>query len=235
MKDTNTAWELIQNFLMLWGIMLAMGLFFLTYLFGMKIFGFLMDWEPADSLWARKHFRRKETGQKEVGKKEVAQKEVTEKEATQKEVPQEEPTQEEAVENDIFKHYIDGRPLNTAKLRDWIRVHFLPRVTYNYDWFALWRLLRDHNLFDTSKDSTARFTKQMTTWFPDNASSCQADAINIYKSGYLGRTPHQLWSRQVFSQQIRPKQAKEGYDRLDSLYNELAMTFKVEELKALSM
>lgn len=114
--------------------------------------------------------------------------------------------------------------LSMSLLLKWIKRNFLPRVSKKYDWFALWRLLKDKNLLSDTKIS--RFEEQMNLWFPSEVIPAVADAINLYKNGYLGDNPYYDWNKQEFLER-RPnvKQTEEGYDRLVLLCYSLAGAF----------
>lgn len=135
-------------------------------------------------------------------------------------------------ENRVFRRYIDGKPVDMGALHQWITENFLPQLLYRYDWFALWRLLRDNDMFDKDKELVQAFADQMNEWFPKALKPCSAGEVNRFKRGYLGETPHAKWSRAKFLQDRDDKQTRDGYDRLDRLYTSLAETFDKSKLKA---
>ena len=120
--------------------------------------------------------------------------------------------------------------LSMSLLLNWIKANFLPKVNKKYDWFALWRFLRDKHLLTDTKVS--RFVEQMNLWFPSEDNPAVADAINLYKNGYLGDNPYVEWNKQEFIER-RPsaKQTEEGFDRLLVLCFNLAGTFTPSRLE----
>ena len=114
--------------------------------------------------------------------------------------------------------------LSMSLLLKWIKANFLPKVSKKYDWFALWRFLKDKNLLSDPKVTS--FVKQMNSWFPSEIIPAVADAINDYKNGYLGDHPYYEWNRLVFLEK-RPntKQTEDSFKRLSSLCYDLAGAF----------
>ncbi len=127
-----------------------------------------------------------------------------------------------------FRHRLpDGERefrLSASLLLKWIKANFLPRVSKRYDWFALWRFLKDKRLLTDTRVS--RFVEQMNLWFPSEDIPAVADAVNLYKNGYLGNTPYLDWRQDEFTER-RPstKQTEEGFDRLLALCFSLAGAF----------
>ena len=119
------------------------------------------------------------------------------------------------------KEYLLGMSL----LLKWIKVNFLPLVIQKYDWFALWRFLKDKDLLRETKVS--RFVNQMTSWFPSVNIPAQEDAINLYKRGYLGDHPYNEWNKDLFLEKRNTKkQSEEGFDRLLGICFALAGAFR---------
>ncbi len=122
-------------------------------------------------------------------------------------------------ENIIFRTHYRGREIDHKKLWDWINEYFLKRLTYKYDWFALWRILKDSGLIQNSKTSTSDFVRQMNIWYRDVHTECVCNEgnVNLYRSGYLGKTEYKYWRKADFLEQMKPKQREEGFDRLNDL------------------
>jgi hypothetical protein len=136
----------------------------------------------------------------------------------------EEKTEEkkETAYNLVFKKRdFNGLCLDFEKLRDWIENNFVPNICAKYDWFALWRILKDHGFLKDNKTST--FVGQMKLWFGDEQMKGVAAAINLYRSGYLGNYPFEEWKKGAFLEKrgIGSKQSEDGYTRLCSICLEL--------------
>lgn len=138
--------------------------------------------------------------------------------------PVEEHTEEKKEEkkerayNLVFKKRdFNGLCLDFEKLRDWIGANFVPNICAKYDWFALWRILKDHGFLKDDKTST--FVGQMKLWFGDEQMKGVAAAINLYRSGYLGNYPFEEWKKGAFLEKrgIGSKQSEDGYTRLCSI------------------
>ena len=205
------AWKLGQLFL-----------FIAVLIGGFKLIVFLFEWEPKTSRNSRDYVTKTDKHHVAVSSEALA-------------APSEAPKEEMAavtVENIVFRRYIDGKPVDMGALHQWIADSFLPQQLYIYDWFALWRLLRDNDMFDKDKDLVQAFADQMNEWFPKAQKSCSAGEVNRFKRGYLGETPHAQWNRAKFLQARDDKQTRDGYDRLDRLYISLAETFDKSKLKS---
>lgn len=137
--------------------------------------------------------------------------------------------------NLIFKKFMDGKPLNIDALFDWIEQSFLPRLNANYEWFALYRVLRDMNLFESGMNKISKYADQMNRWFPDAPYPCVAGEVRRYNKGYLGDEPFEKWDRKVFRARMEDKQSMDGFERLTELCSmlleELAQELKTGKLK----
>ncbi len=146
-----------------------------------------------------------------------------------------EATAEEEHENLVFKKFVDGKPLNIEALFCWISQSFLPRLNANYEWFALYRVLRDMNLFESGMNKISKFAEQMNLWFPDAPYPCVAGEVRRYNKGYLGDEPFEKWDRKVFRVRMEDKQSMDGFERLAELCGllseELAQELKTGKLK----
>jgi len=138
------------------------------------------------------------------------------------------------LDNMIFRTQFNDQELDLQKLWHWINNHFMKRLTYKYDWFALWRILKDKGLIRNRMVSTRDFVKQMTAWFVNQAQECICNDgnVNLYRSGYLGKTEYSNWCREKFEEQLdkKPKQRIEGFDRLSDLCAEMTQDFKISSL-----
>ncbi len=138
-------------------------------------------------------------------------------------------------ENLVFKKFVDGKPLNIEALFCWISLSFLPRLNANYEWFALYRVLRDMNLFESGMNKISKFAEQMNLWFPDAPYPCVAGEVRRYNKGYLGDEPFEKWDRKVFRARMEDKQSMDGFERLvelcGMLSEELARELKAGKLK----
>lgn len=132
--------------------------------------------------------------------------------------------------NLIFVEIHNGSKLNLNKLREWLEENFVHRVVCNYDWFALWRYLKDHNLIRKDRYEVTDFVKQMRCWYPEAKLEKVEEAINLYKSGYLGDTPFNLWDERVFMQKKNTKQSIKGFRRLHSLCDDLNLYLNLDEM-----
>ena len=120
--------------------------------------------------------------------------------------------------------------LSMSLLLKWIKTHFLPKINQKYDWFALWRFLKDKGLL--SETMVSRFVEQMKLWFPSESIPAKEDAINLYKRGYLGDHPYTEWNKEAFLQKRNTsKQSEEGFDRLLGICYQLAGTFYPSRLE----
>lgn len=126
-------------------------------------------------------------------------------------------------DNLVFKKFVDGKPLNMEALFGWIAQSFVPRLNANYEWFALYRVLRDVNLFESGKSKVSMFAEQMNQWFPDAPYPCVASEVRRYNRGYLGDVPHEKWDRKAFYQQMEDKQSMAGFERLQELCGSLSV------------
>ena len=118
--------------------------------------------------------------------------------------------------NYIFKqNYLNGLTLNLVELKKRIKEKFFDDVCAKYDWFALWRILKDHDFLRDYKSST--FVKQMELWFGEEKLNGVAAAMNIYRSGYLGNYSFKEWEKGAFLKKMKGKQSEDGYNRLSSL------------------
>lgn len=207
--------SLALKFLGLIGIMVMVILLMATYMGGIKLLDFITNWEPRKR---NEHGREAKTQKPEIT-------------SAEPEVAAETPETEVPLENRMFRRFADGRPVSMKKLHDWIEREFLPQLTYKYDWFALWRVLRDHDMFDKDKDQAQTFADQMNEWFPHAQKPCAAGEINRFKRGYLGNTPHNKWNKNDFKLSQDDKQTMDGYHRLDTLCNSLKETFDKNSLK----
>lgn len=132
---------------------------------------------------------------------------------------------------EIFRYTVDGHAVDQVKLYKWINTHFVPRITKAYEWFALWRVLRDKKLFEEGQDKAQGFADQMNSWFPDAAVHCSAGEVNRFKRGYLGSTPHTLWEKGAFLRSKEEKQTTDGYNNLDKLCSTLEESFSWKALE----
>jgi hypothetical protein len=132
---------------------------------------------------------------------------------------------------EIFRYAVDGHAVDQVKLYKWINTHFVPRITKAYEWFALWRVLRDKKLFEEGQDKAQGFADQMNSWFPDAAVHCSAGEVNRFKRGYLGSTPHTLWEKGAFLRSKEEKQTTDGYNNLDKLCSTLEESFSWKALE----
>ena len=115
-------------------------------------------------------------------------------------------------------NYIFKKEVDLKRLWEWIRDHFLPLHVHDYDWFALLRFLADNHLLEKGmKTSNPLFAKQMAEWFPSYG--CTANNVKIYRTGYLGATPHKQWNKAKFSHLHRSNQKIDGFNHLDKLCN----------------
>ena len=135
-----------------------------------------------------------------------------------------------ALENIIFRVNIPEGELDMQKLRQWINDYFIKRYTYQYDWFGLWRVLKDKGLIRNTQVSTRSFVKQMSRWFPDMAGTCKDGSINLYRSGYLGKTEFCAWNQALFEDQMKEKQRLDGFTRLKELCGDLYVCLKKDLL-----
>lgn len=132
---------------------------------------------------------------------------------------------------EIFRYTVDGHAVDQVKFYKWINTHFVPRITKAYEWFALWRVLRDKKLFEEGQDKAQGFADQMNSWFPDAAVHCSAGEVNRFKRGYLGSTPHTLWEKGAFLRSKEEKQTTDGYNNLDKLCSTLEESFSWKALE----
>ena len=204
-----------SKFLGIIGIIVLVILLMAAYMGGIKLLTFINNWEPR---------KRNENG----NKAKTMEPEIT---AEEPEAADEAPETEIPLENRMFRRFADGRPVSMKKLYDWIDSEFRPQLTYKYDWFALWRVLRDNDMFDKDQDQAQTFADQMNEWFPHALKPCTAGEINRFKRGYLGRTPHSAWDKNNFRLSQADKQTMDGYNRLDSLCSSLKETFDKNRLK----
>ena len=132
--------------------------------------------------------------------------------------------------NLIFVEIHNGSKLDLNKLRKWLEENFVHRVVCNYDWFALWRYLKDHDLIRKDRYEVTDFVKQMRCWYPEAKLEKVEEAINLYKSGYLGDTPFNLWDERVFMQKKNTKQSIKGFRRLHILCDDLNLYLNLDEM-----
>lgn len=134
-------------------------------------------------------------------------------------------------ENLVFRKFVDRKVLDMEALYSWIAQSFLPRLTANYEWFALYRVLRDANLFESGKSKVSHFADQMSLWFPDAPYPCVAGEVRRYNRGYLGNHPYADWDRKEFRTKMEDKQSMDGFTRLDDLCGLLSVEL-AEALKS---
>lgn len=144
----------------------------------------------------------------------------------------EEPQDTSGRKREIFRYAVEGHAVDPVKLYKWINTHFVPRITKAYEWFALWRVLRDKKLFEEGQDKAQGFADQMNSWFPDAAVHCSAGEVNRFKRGYLGSTPHALWEKGAFLRSKEDKQTIDGYNNLDKLCTILEESFNWKALES---
>ena len=132
--------------------------------------------------------------------------------------------------NDIFRTVIKEGELDMQELWLWIDSHFIKRLTYQYDWMALWRILIDKKLIRNSRWQTRQFVDQMEAWFPDAPVKCDAASINLYRSGYLGDHAYIDWNEEDFEEYKKGKQHIEGFHRLHELCKDLSLALQPAEL-----
>ena len=90
--------------------------------------------------------------------------------------------------------------------------------------------VKDKNLLTDTKVS--RFVDQINQWFPNVDIPAAADAINLYKNGYLGDHPYLEWNREEFiNKRPSTKQTEDGFDQLTSLCFTLAGAFTPSRLE----
>ena len=135
-----------------------------------------------------------------------------------------------ALTNDIFREKLPEGELDLDKLWEWIGLHFLKRLTNQYDWFALWRVLKDKRLIRNTQLSTHAFVEQMRKWYPEYKDQCKDGNVNLYRTGYLGKTEFSNWRQAIFEQTMKKKQRKEGYERLEELCRDLMTELRREDL-----
>ena len=138
---------------------------------------------------------------------------------------------ESAKTNIIFVETYKGSALNLDELREWLETNFVNRVVHNYDWFALWRYLKDHNLLRKDRYEITDFVKQLRCWYPEAKLEKVEEAINLYKSGYLGDTPFKLWDEGVFMKKKNTKQSIKGFQKLHSLCTDLELYLNLDEFR----
>lgn len=134
-------------------------------------------------------------------------------------------------ENLIFRNNLDGRPLDIERLFRWIDTQFLPLLTAKYEWFALWRVLKDASLLGSDMEQTSKFVEQMRLWYPEAPHTCSASEVNRYKRGYLGKEPFVTWDKGVFRNSMDDKQSMDGFKRLEELCRRLTDVLDCDQLK----
>lgn len=141
-----------------------------------------------------------------------------------------EATEETEPQNYIFNENQDYGLLDLRALRKWIKDHFIHHVKAKYEWFALWRVLKDNKLLVNGRTKATDYVRQMKEWYPNESFDGVEDAINIYKSGYLGEKSFQKWDDDQFRKYRKAKQAVSGYSRLYRLCMDLNEELKIEKL-----
>lgn len=127
-----------------------------------------------------------------------------------------EETAESVARNYIFKqNYLNGLSLDLEELKKCIKACFVNDICAKYDWFALWRILKDHDFLRDYKTST--FVRQMELWFGKEKLNGVAAAMNLYRSGYLGNYSYKEWGKDAFLKKMKGKQSEEGFNRLSAL------------------
>lgn len=137
------------------------------------------------------------------------------------------------LENIIFRTHYQDHELDFQKLWIWVNRHFMKRLSNKYEWFALWRVLKDKGLIRNRMVSTRDFVRQMKAWFKDQDSECMCSDynVNLYRSGYLGMTEYRDWCQETFEEQLekKTKQRLDGYLRLSELCADMLQAFKITD------
>ena len=139
------------------------------------------------------------------------------------------PKVEAPLTNYIFKEKQDDGCLHLRELRYWIGDHFARYVEAKYEWFALWRVLKDKGLLKRDQQKMTDFVKQMHEWYPSDSFNGVEEAINLYKSGYLGITPFKRWDDDRFRKYKKARQSMNGYYRLFRLCSDLMDDLNVDK------
>lgn len=135
--------------------------------------------------------------------------------------------EQDVLENKVIRVNQGTGRLSLWKLREWIDEHFISQLANQYDWFALWRVLYDHNLIAPGEHQSSKFEKQMKAWFPDAKIPPSAKEMNRFRKGYLGNTPYTEWERVEFiRKRDADKQSADGFDRLKELCGKLGPDLK---------
>lgn len=132
----------------------------------------------------------------------------------------------EQLNNHIFVKNVDLK-----SLWQWICAAFLHYHKYGYDWFGLLRFLADKSLLDKGMETTNEdLERQMTEWYPQQ--NCKANNVKVYRTGYLGDTPHVSWTKEQFMTRRRSNQKEEGFDHLNKLCNtDLLLAWEANPVK----
>ena len=109
-------------------------------------------------------------------------------------------------------------------LRKNLAADFVPRIEYNYEWFAFWRVFKDFDLLRKDRYEVTYFVMQLREWFPGAKLENVEEAINLYKSGYLGNTLSREWKEEVFETKKNKKQSVKGFRYLKSMCDDMIDT-----------
>ena len=128
-------------------------------------------------------------------------------------------------DNQIFKRYHDGRPIDFVRLRDLIGSRFVCRIRYAYEWFALWKVFYELKLLEST--TLTAFARQMFAWYPDAPRMCSADSIGDYRNGYLGKTPSSLWDERCYIKSLKGNQSRTAFKRISLWMEDLREMLKI--------
>ena len=132
------------------------------------------------------------------------------------------------IHNTVFRKALNGRPIDMLRLKECI-AKMAQRITRKNHWFALWCVLRHHNLI--ADESHEHFAQQMMSaeWFGDISADKRfsGDTLREYV-GYFTLIDYAAWNNEAFLQfRSNYHKTKWGDKLCDTL---LRKCFEMEQL-----
>lgn len=92
------------------------------------------------------------------------------------------------------------KPINLELLHQVIRDKCLPLITYQYQWFCLWRVLNDYKLFK-GRITQGLFVKQMQEWY--SKENCSPNCLRDYIPTHLGKVSRKKWTEESYIKSLK--------------------------------
>ena len=132
------------------------------------------------------------------------------------------------IHNTVFRKALNGRPIDMMRLKECI-AKMAQRITRKNHWFALWCVLRHHNLI--ADESHEHFAQQMMSaeWFGDIPADKRFSGDTLRENvGYFTLIDYAAWNNEAFLQfRSNYHKTKWGDKLCDTL---LRKCFEMEQL-----